>query len=276
MGTPGRHIVRIEAASAPSWTGLRELWQRRQLVYFLAWRDVIVRYRQAVFGILWALAPPLLTMAVLSVLFGRLAKIPSDGLPYPLFSYAGLVPWSFFATAVGRASNSVIASASLVRRAYFPRAALPVSSALAPLVDALVASGGLLMMVALYGDGVSVRMAWAPAFMALALVVAIGGGLWLSALSAQYRDVRHGLPLLIQLWFFASPIAYPASLVPARWTTLYGVNPMVGVVEGFRWSMAGGPFPGAGLGLSIASACLLLFSGAWYFRRMERRLADMV
>jgi len=230
-----------------------------------------------VLGAAWAFLPPLMTMLVFSLFFGRLAKIPSDGLPYPLFSYSALVPWSFFAGALASSANSVVGSANLVQKVYFPRLVSPIASTLSGLVDFAIAFGVLLLLMAYYGYGPKVQMLWLPLLLLLALVTALGVGLWLSALNVQFRDVRYTIPYVVQLWLFASPIAYPSSLLDEPWRTVYGLNPMVGVVEGFRWALLGTDTrPGAMLFVSAAAALLLLVSGALYFRRLERTFADVI
>jgi lipopolysaccharide transport system permease protein len=257
---------------------LREVWAYRELLYFLVWRDVKVRYKQTILGASWAIIQPLFTMVVFSLFFGRLAGIPSDGVPYPIFAFAALVPWTFFATSVSNASDSLVASQELIKKVYFPRLALPTAAVLAGLVDFALAFVVLLGMIILYGMTPSVVALWAvPLLLLLALITALGTGLWLSASNVRYRDVRHIVPFLTQLWLFATPIAYPSSLLGEPWRTLYAINPMVGVVEGFRWALLGTETaPGGVVGVSTLVALTLLFSGALYFRRMERSFADVV
>jgi len=256
---------------------LRELWQYRELLYFLTWRDVAVRYKQTLLGALWAILQPLLTMVVFSLFFGKLAGMPSDGLPYPLFSFAALVPWSFFASGLTQSSNSLVGSSNLIRKVYFPRLVVPLSSVISGGVDFAIAFVVLLGMMAFYGVRPGIAILALPLFFLLAFITAFGAGLWLSALNVQFRDVRHAVPFLAQLWLFATPIAYPSSLLQGPWRVLYGLNPMVGVVEGFRWALLdSGKAPGAMVLVSALASLLLLASGAFTFRRMERTFADLV
>ncbi|HEY0970469.1 MAG TPA: ABC transporter permease [Gemmatimonadales bacterium] len=270
-------VVRIRPSSG--WVSLRldELWDNRELLYFLVWRDVKVRYKQTALGASWAIIQPLFTMVVFSVFFGRLARVPSDGVPYPLFSYSALVPWTFFATGLTLASQSLVGSANLIKKVYFPRLAIPVATVLSGLVDMALAFLVLLAMMGYYGVVPPAHVVWLPCFLVLALVTALGTGLWLSAMNVQYRDVRYVVPFLTQIWLFATPIAYPSSLLDERWRILYGLNPMAGVVEGVRWSLLdAGPAPGPMMLVSSVAAVVLLLSGTVYFRRMERTFADMV
>lgn len=256
---------------------LRDLWEYRELVYFLTWREIKVRYKQTALGAAWAIMQPLFSMLVFSLFFGRLAQIPSDGIPYPLFAFAGLVPWTFFSNALTQSSNSLVNSSHLLTKIYFPRLALPISSILSGLVDFALAFALLVAMMAYYGIAPTFRVLWLPAFVMLAGVSALGVGLWLSAVNVQFRDVKHTTPFLAQFWLFATPIAYPSSLLPEAWRALYGVNPMVGVVEGFRWTLLGSQTqPGPMIFVSAIVALCLLVSGAYYFRRMERTFADVV
>lgn len=261
-----------------SWVPLRlgELWAYRELLYFLAWRDIKVRYKQTVFGILWAVLQPTFTMIVFSLFFGRLARMPSDGLPYPVFAFTALVPWTFFASGLSASSDSLVASAHLIKKVYFPRLLIPVAAVVGGAVDFLIAFMLLLAMLPVFGLVPSWNAVWLPAFMLLALVTALGVGLWLSALNVQFRDVRHTTGFLLQAWLFCTPIAYPSSLLPEPWRSLYGLNPMAGVVEGFRWALLGTPAPGPLLAVSATAALVVLVGGAFYFRRMERTFADRV
>jgi lipopolysaccharide transport system permease protein len=260
------------------WAPLRlgELVAYRELVYFLVWRDVKVRYKQTALGIAWAVLQPLLAMFVFSLFFGRLAAMPSDGLPYPVFNLAGLVPWTFFVFGLTEAANSLVGSRHLITKVYFPRLAVPLAPVLAGLVDFSIAFVLLLLVMAWYGivPGLAV-LAIVPLIL-LAFVTALGVGLWLAALNVQYRDVRYVLPFLSQLWLFATPIVYPSSLVPMPWRTVYAVNPMVGVVDGFRWALLGTAPPGVTIVVSAAAAVAIAVGGAFYFRRMERAFADIV
>ena len=256
---------------------LKELWEYRELLFFLIWRDVKVRYRQTVLGALWAVLQPLTTMVVFSIFFGRFGKIPSDGLPYPLFSFAALVPWAFFATGLSHGSTSLVGSANLLKKVYFPRLILPLSSVLAGIVDFLISLTILFGMLVYYGMWPTWNVFWLPALALLGLVTSLGVGFWLSALNVQFRDVQYTLPFLTQLWLFATPIAYPSSMVPAEWRWLVGLNPMAGVVEGFRWALLGtATKPGPLIGVSALVALFLFATGAAYFRKMERNFADIV
>jgi lipopolysaccharide transport system permease protein len=257
--------------------GLPELWRHRELLFFLTWREIKVRYKQTALGVAWVILQPLFAMLIFSLFFGRLGKLPSDGIPYPLFVFAGLVPWLFFANALTNCSNSLVNNAHLLSKIYFPRLALPMSSILSGLVDFSLAFALLLVIMAYYRIAPTLNILWLPLLVLLAGVTALGVGLWLSALNVEFRDVKHTLPFLAQMWMFATPIAYPSSMVPAQWRTLYGLNPMVGVVEGFRWALLGsGEGPGRMLLASALAALCLLASGAFYFRRMERTFADVV
>src|SRR5438876_6974207 len=218
---------------------LRDLWEYRELLYFLVWRDVKVRYKQTALGASWAIIQPFLTMVVFSIFFGHLAKVPSDGIPYPIFSYAALVPWTFFANGLAQSSNSLVGSANLIKKVYFPRLSVPLATVLSGVVDFALAFLVLLGMMFWYGIVPTINVLWLPLFLLLALVTALGVGLWLSALNVQFRDVRYVVPFLTQFWLFATPIAYPSSLLHQPWRTIYGLNPMAGVVEGFRWALLG-------------------------------------
>jgi lipopolysaccharide transport system permease protein len=256
---------------------LHELWAYRELLYFLVWRDVKVRYKQTLLGAAWAVLQPVLTMAVFSLFFGRLAKVPSDGVPYPLFAFVALVPWTFFATGLNQSANSLVGSANLLRKVYFPRLVVPIASVLSGLVDFAIAFVVLIGMMLGYGFVPTANAAWLPPLLLLALVTALGAGLWLSAMNVRFRDVRHTLPFLVQFWLFATPIAYPSSLLAEPWRTVYALNPMVGVVEGFRWALlATDTAPGPMIGASTLAALALFATGAYYFRRMERSFADVV
>jgi lipopolysaccharide transport system permease protein len=256
---------------------LKDLWEYRELLYFLVWRDVKVRYKQTVLGAAWAIIQPFFTMVVFSIFFGRLAKIPSDGIPYPIFAYCALLPWQLFAHALTESGNSLVASQNLITKVYFPRLVIPLSAVLAGIVDFGIAFVVLLGMMAYYGITPTVAVATLPLFLLLALGTALGVGLWLSALNVQYRDVRHTIPFLAQFWLFATPVVYPASLVPEFWRPLFGLNPMAGVVEGFRWALLGtAQSPGPLLAVSVAVVFALLVGGLYYFRRMEKTFADVV
>jgi lipopolysaccharide transport system permease protein len=257
--------------------GLKDVWQYRELLYFLAWRDIKVRYKQTVLGAAWAIIQPFFTMVVFSLFFGKLAKIPSDGIPYPLFAFAALVPWTMFANGLSHSADSLVASSNLIKKVYFPRLVIPISSVLTGLVDFLLAFAVLLGMMLYYGSVPTLNVIWLPFFVILALVTSLGTGFWLSAMNVQFRDVRYTIPFLIQFWLFATPIAYPSSLLDEPWRTIYGLNPMVGVVEGFRWALLGTQTaPGATILVSAIVAVTLLVTGAFFFRRMEKTFADVV
>jgi lipopolysaccharide transport system permease protein len=256
---------------------LRELWAYRELAYFLAWRDIKVRYKQTVLGAAWAILQPVFTMVVFSLFFGKLAGIPSDGIPYPVFSYAALVPWQFFANGLSSSSESVVASANLVRKVYFPRLVIPGAAVGSGVVDFCLAFVVLLGMMLFFGIAPTANVVWLPLLLLLALVTSLGAGIWLTALNVQFRDVRYAVPFLINAWLFATPIAYPSSLLEEPWRTLYGLNPMAGVVEGFRWALLGtDTAPGTMVLVSAVAAVAMLVSGAYYFRRMEKTFADVV
>lgn len=274
---PDRTLTVIEPRQGWVSLDLGELWHFRELLFFLTWRTIKVRYTQTVMGAAWAVIQPLMTMVVFSLFFGRLAKMPSDGVPYPVFSYAALVPWSFFASGITQSSNSLVSGSNLLRKVYFPRLFMPVSSVLSGGLDFLIAFTVLLGLMAWYGFGPTANVVWLPLLVLLALVTALGTGVWLSALNVQFRDIRYTLPFLVQLWMFSTPIVYPSSLLPEAWRPLYAINPMVGVIEGFRWALLGTETPpGPMVGVSAVAAIALLASGTLYFRRVERTLADVV
>jgi lipopolysaccharide transport system permease protein len=261
------------------WTsiGLKELWEYRELLYFLTWRDIKVLYKQTVLGAAWAVIQPFLMMVVFSIFFGKLGGIPSDGIPYPVFVYCALLPWQLFAHALAESSGSLIGNQNLITKVYFPRLVMPISAVLGGLVDFAISFVILLAMMAYYGIIPGVAVVALPLFILLAVMTALGAGLWLSALNVQYRDVRYTIGFLTQLWLFATPVAYPSSLVPEAWRTLYGLNPMAGVVEGFRWALLGKAAPPVSLlVVSVVIVCVLLVSGLYYFRRMEQTFADLV
>jgi len=266
--------------SPPSrWTSLefRELWEYRELLYFLIWRDVKVRYKQTALGAAWAVIQPFFMMVVFSLFFGRLAKVPSDGIPYPVFTFCALLPWQLFANALTESSNSLVGNQNLITKVYFPRLVVPISAVLGGLVDFVIAFMILLGMMLYYGIVPGWAIVTLPGFILLAVLTALGVGLWLSALNVQYRDVRYTIGFLVQLWLFLTPVAYPSSIVPEKWRPLYGLNPMAGVVEGFRWALLGkSQPPGAMLWVSVAVVILILFGGLYYFRRMEQQFADIV
>jgi lipopolysaccharide transport system permease protein len=261
------------------WVSLRlwELWAYRELLAFLVWRDLKVRYKQTILGVAWVIIQPLMTMVIFSIVFGRLARLPSDGVPYPIFTYAALLPWGFFAGALNRSSGSLVYSSALITKVYCPRLIIPLAAAAGGVVDFAIAFMILLGMMAFYGIAPTAAILTLPLFLLLALVTALGVGLWLSALNVRYRDVGHAIPFLVQIWLYATPVAYSSSLIPERWRSLYGLNPMAGVVEGFRWALLDTRWqPGPLIGFSVAVALVLLISGAFYFRRMEKAFADVV
>jgi lipopolysaccharide transport system permease protein len=269
-------IVRIRPSTGWVALHIRDVWEYRELLYFLTWRDIKVRYKQTALGASWAIIQPFMTMVAFSVFFGQLGKIPSDGLPYPIFAYTALLPWSFFAYALGQSSNSLVGSSNLISKIYFPRLVIPIASVLGGVLDFAIAFVVLLGMMVFYGIWPTSAIIVLPLLLVLALVTALGVGLWLAALNVEYRDVRYTIPFLTQFWLFATPVAYPSSLLAEPWRTLYGLNPMVGVVEGFRWALLGTSPPGPLLGLSAAVSLVLLVTGAFYFRRMERGFADVI
>ena len=253
------------------------MWEYRELLYFLVWRDVKVRYKQTAIGIAWVLLQPLLTMAVFTLFFGRLAKLPSQGLPYPIFYFAALVPWTYFSSALQNATNVVVENQRVITKVYFPRLILPLSAVLSGLVDFAIGFAVLVAMTLGYHMHPGVAMLWLPLMILLAIATALGVGLWLSALNALYRDVRYVMPFLIQFWMFASPVAYPSTLVPERWRWLYGLNPMAGVIDGFRWALTGhGQAPGPLLLASATAVLAVLLGGLFFFQRMEGTVADRV
>lgn len=273
----GRPTLLIRPSRGWAALDLADLWQYRELIYFLTWRDIKVRYKQTVLGGAWAILQPFLTMVVFSVIFGRLAGIPSDGLPYPIFAYCALLPWQLFAHALTESSNSLVANERLITKVYFPRLVVPISAVLAGLLDFLVAFVMLIGMMMYYHIQPTAAVWTVPLFLLLAVGAALGVGLWLSALNVQYRDVRYTIPFLTQFWLFLTPVAYPSTLVPVSWRALYGLNPMAGVVEGFRWALLGKTEgPGALLAVSVTIVVLVLVGGLYYFRRMEKTFADVV
>ena len=256
---------------------LGQVWVYRELLYFLMWRDLKVRYKQTVLGAAWAILQPLLTMVIFSVVFGRLARMPSDGVPYPIFAYTALVPWSLFVYGLSQGSNSLVSGANLIKKVYFPRLCMPLAAVLSGIVDFLLAFVLLIAMMLYYGVPLSLRILWVPLFVLLALTAALAVAVWSSAMNVRYRDVRLIIPFVVQVWLFATPIAYPSSLLSEPWRTIYGLNPMVGVVEGFRWALLGvNTAPGPMVGVSALMAIALLVSGAYYFRGMEESFADIV
>ena len=270
-------VMRITPPSGWWAVPLGELWNYRELLYFFVWRDIKIRYKQTAIGAAWAVLQPFLTMLIFSLFFGRLAHIPSQGLPYPIFFYSALLPWMYFATALQNATNTIVENQRLITKVYFPRLVLPLSAVLSGLVDFGISFLMFIAMMIYYRIHPTAALLWLPLFLLLAVLTALGVGLWLSALNAIYRDVRYVLPFLVQFWLFASPVAYPSSLVPERWRWLYGLNPMAGVIEGYRWSLAGaGDPPSRLIFVSVSVVLVLLVSGVAYFQKMETTVADVV
>ena len=275
-GSASRLVVRRQAR--PGWVAIdfAELWRYRELVVFYAVRDIKVRYKQTLLGVAWAVLQPALTMAVFSIFFGRLAGVPSDGIPYPIFAYCGLVPWQLFAYALTQSSTRVVEDAQVITKVYFPRLIVPLASVIAGLVDFAIAFAALVAMMLYYGIQPGWTILALPLFTFLALMTALAVGLWLSALNVRYRDVRYTIPFLAQFWLFITPVAYSSSLVPPKWQALYGINPMVGVVNGFRWALLGKTSPDPMLFVSATATAVLLIGGLFYFRRMEKSFADII
>jgi lipopolysaccharide transport system permease protein len=270
-------VIRIEPSRGWLSLKLSELWTYRELLYFLAWRDVKVRYKQTAIGIGWTILQPLMTMVIFTVVFGNFAKIPSDGLPYPVFAYTALLPWNLFAGALNRCTLSLVGSGHLITKVYFPRLIVPVSAVISQIIDFAIAFVFLLGLMLWFNIVPSWGAITLPIFLLLALMTALAVGLWLSALNVRYRDVGHAIPFLIQIWMFLSPVAYPASLVPEKWRLLYSLNPMAGVIEGFRWALLGKESPAFELiAASTAVVVALLLGGLVYFKRMERTFADVM
>ena len=267
----------VEPARRWPTLGARELWAYRELVYFLMWRDVKVRYKQTALGVAWAILQPLATMLLFSLFFGRLAKMPSEGVPYPLFALSALVPWTFFANGLSQSANSVVMSQNLITKVYFPRLAIPFASVLAGALDLVLTFVLLLAFMTWYGFAPAATVPWVLPYSLLALGATLGVGMWLAALNVQYRDVRYTVPFLVQLWLFATPIAYPSTLLAGPWRTVYALNPLVAVVDGYRWALLGTAAPPSSvIAASSAVTLLLLVTGAFYFRRMEQSFADVV
>lgn len=277
MQPPSRTELVIEAGRTERqyW---QDLWRYRELLYFLSWRDVLVRYKQTAIGIAWALLRPLLTMVVFTIVFGSLAKLPSDGVPYPILVFAGMLPWQFFANALSECSNSLIANTNLLSKVYFPRLIIPISAVIVSFVDFLISGLILLGLMAWYNFVPSWQIITLPLFTLIAFAAAMGAGLWLAALNVQYRDFRYIVPFIVQFGLYVSPVGFSSSIVPEQWRLLYSLNPMVGVIDGFRWAILGrsSVLNLGGFALSIALVTLLVLSGIWYFRRMERTFADVI
>lgn len=279
MTTDTNNIPVVYLRPPQGWSALnlKDLWAYRELIYFMTWRDIKVRYKQAVLGISWAILQPLLTMVIFSVIFGNLAKLPSDGINYSLFSYAGLLPWNLFSSALSRSSVSLVSNGNLLSKVYFPRLVIPFSSVLAALVDFGLSFLVMLGLMAYFKVWPTWMILWTIPLAFLSILTALALGTWLSALNVQYRDVQQIVPFLVQAWMYASPVAYSASLIPSgKWQIIYGLNPMAGVIQGFRWALLGGTPPSNLLFISIAAILVIFISGLFYFRRMERTFADMI
>jgi len=270
-------VITIKPASGWIPLELSEVWRYRELLFFFIWRDIKVRYRQTIFGLAWAIIQPLLPTFIFSVFFGKLAHMPSEGAPYPLFVFAAMVPWQFFAYSVSESANSLVSNRNLITKIYFPRVLIPLSAVGTGFVDFLVGLGGIFAMMAIYHVAPTPSLLFIPVFVVLAAASAFGVGLWLAALNALYRDVRYTVPFLVQFWLFATPIVYSARIVPERWRAVYGLNPMTGVIEGFRWSILGvGQAPGTEIFSSAIAILVILVSGLYFFRRTESIIADVI
>ncbi|HOS82940.1 MAG TPA: ABC transporter permease [Methanolinea sp.] len=254
----------------------KELWEYRELLYIFTWRDVKLRYKQTALGAAWAIIQPLFAMVIFTVIFGGFAKIPSEGVPYPLFSLAALLPWTLFAEGLSRSTLSMVQNQNILTKVYFPRLIMPLSGILSPLVDFCVSFSILVVMMAYYGFMPTVNVIFLPLFILFAVLTSLSVGIWLSALNVMYRDFQYTVPFLVQIWLYASPVVYPSSLLPEKWQVLYGLNPMAGVIEGFRWALLGTNPPGAMMGVSLAVVLALLVAGIFYFRRVEQYYADIV
>jgi lipopolysaccharide transport system permease protein len=276
-GLAGTPEIVIEASKG--WVSLKlgELWQYRELLFFLAWRDVKVRYKQAVLGIAWAIIQPLMTVVIFSVVFGQLANLPSEGIPYPVFSYAALLPWQLFSGALTRSGSSLVGNATLLTKVYFPRLIIPLSASMSGLIDFSISFVVLLGLMLYYGILPTWAILWLPLLVILVLVTALSVGLWLSAFNVQYRDVQHIIPFIIQAWMYGSPVVYSIELIPAgSWRIIYGLNPLTGVIQSFRWALLGANPPDELMVVSIGVVTILLVTGLYYFRRMEKIFADVV
>jgi lipopolysaccharide transport system permease protein len=269
-------IVRIEPPHGWRELHLHEVWQYRELLYLLVWRNIKVRYKQTLIGVAWVVLQPLMTMGIFTIFFGRLAKLPSDGLPYPVFYFAALVPWTYFSTALQNCTSVVVDNQHVITKVYFPRLVLPLSAVISGLVDLAIGFVVLLVVMAIYGIKPTLGALWLPILLLLAIVTALGIGLWMSALNALYRDIRYVVPFVIQFWMFASPVAYPSSLVPHRWQWLYGLNPLAGVIDGFRWATGHGTAPGPLMLASASAVMVVLVTGGFFFQRVEGTVVDRV
>src|SRR5579872_912494 len=279
LPSPARPAIKTVIEPTRSWAKLRlgEVWRARELIYFLVWRDIKVRYKQTAIGAAWAILQPALTMLVFALFFGKLAHLPTEGLPILVFYYAGLLPWMYFSNSLSNATAAIVQNQNIITKVYFPRLALPISTVLSGLLDFAIGLLLVIPLMAYYHIHPGISLLLFPAFLLLAVLLALGAGLWLSAMNAMYRDVRYVVPFLVQFWMFASPVAYASSIVPAKYRSLYGLNPMVGVIEGFRWSLTGrGDPPGAMIIVSVLTALAVLATGLFYFQKMESTVADIV
>jgi len=276
--TDNKRTIHIKASTGWSPVALGELWLYREVIFFLAWRDIKVRYKQTVFGAAWAIIQPVMTMIIFTIIFGKIAKLPSDGIPYPIFAYAALVPWTFFANSVSKASSSLVGGGAILKQIYFPRLAMPLSSVLGNTLDFALSFIVLLVLMAYYDIAPTLNIIWLPLLLVLAVFTSLGVALVLAAMMVQFRDVKHAIPFLVQAWMYATPVVYPLSMITDPfWRSMYALNPMVGVVEGFRWALLGtDTAPGSSIIISIVVASILLVTGAYYFKRMERTFADVV
>ncbi len=272
------HTIYIKPSKGLAALNLRDLWIYRELIFFMVWRDVKVKYKQTLLGMAWAVIQPVMTMLVFSFLFGKVAKLPTEGIPYPVFAFAALLPWGLFVTALNQGSRSLVAHNNMVTKIYFPRLILPMSSVFAGLVDFAIAFVILVVLMFYYQVAPAWNLIWTlPLFLLLAIVTALGVALWLSAINVQYRDVNQALPFLTQFWLFATPVAYSASVISDKWQVVYSLNPMAGVVNGFRWALLGtGSGPDTALWVSVAISILIFISGLFYFRSMEKTFADTI
>ncbi|MBO0724966.1 MAG: ABC transporter permease [Blastocatellia bacterium] len=276
LNPPERPLVSIRAGGGFASVDLKSLWAYRELLYFLTWRDVKVRYKQTALGAAWAVIQPLFTVIVFSIFFGKLANLPSEGIPYPLFAFAAVLPWTFFSNTVTGSGNSLVGSANLITKVYFPRMIIPAAAVAAGLIDLMIAFGVLIVLMIYYSVGVTWRLSMVPALVVLTTLLAAAVGMWTSALNVKYRDIRHALPFAIQLTMFATPIIYPASIVPERWRWALNLNPLTGIIEGYRAAFFGRPFDWGALAISAAITFALLVYAAYHFKRMERTFADVV
>lgn len=277
MNNPALQTIIIEPTKGWKLPKLRELWDYRELLYFLVWRDLAIRYKQTIVGSLWAIVTPFTSMIIFSLFFGLLVKVPSDGIPYPIFSYAALVPWTLFADALARTSSSMVGNSNLITKAYFPRLIVPMAGTVSGVFDFLIAFVVLLVMMLLYGYLPTINILLLPFFLLLALLTTLGVGLWFAALNVRFRDIYFILPYITQAWLFATPVTYSSSLLQEPWRTLYGINPMASVIDGFRWALLGiNPPPPAMIAVSTVVAVVAFISGLLYFKRVERIFADLV